>query len=148
MPALERLRSGRRERGSVTLFAVILAVAVLTVLGLLVDGGQKLRAGREAAALAEEAARAGAGSLDRADAYTRGIADLRINPEQATRAAHVYLAGQKRSGTVRVSGDRSITVTVTVSQPTLMLSMVGISSVAATGTATANLITGVEGPSR
>ncbi|WUE13575.1 hypothetical protein OHA25_60335 (plasmid) [Nonomuraea sp. NBC_00507] len=120
----------------------------MVVLGLLVDGGQKLRAGREATALAEEAARAGAGSVDRAAAYRRGVTELRIDPAQAARAAHAYLAAQRNTGTVTATGTRSITVTVSVSRPTLVLSMVGISSVSATGTATADLITGVEGPSR
>ena len=58
------IRIGRRlgsdrEAGSVTLFFVVAALALFAMVGLVVDGGTKIRAAQQADGLAEEAARAG-----------------------------------------------------------------------------------------
>ena len=50
-------------------------------------------------------------------------------------------------GSVNV-GPESISVTVTVTQPTKILSIIGIDSMTVTRTATAALVTGVTGPGR
>lgn len=50
------------DRGSISGFVVVVMLAALVCLGLVVDGGQKIRAYREAYAVAEEAARAGPAS--------------------------------------------------------------------------------------
>jgi len=43
-------------------------------------------------------------------------------------------------------GNDSILVSVTLTQPTKILSIIGIDSMTVTGTATASLVTGVTGP--
>ena len=48
------------QRGSVTLWAVIIATSFMLVVGLVVDGGAKLRAGQKADQVAREAARSAA----------------------------------------------------------------------------------------
>lgn len=53
-----------RDRGSISLFAVVLFFALMAAAGLVFNGGAKIRAAREAAAVAEEAARAGAGRIN------------------------------------------------------------------------------------
>ena len=59
--------SGRRlhgDEGMVTAFVAILAVSIIFVTGLVLDGGYVLAAKREANNLAEQAARAGAQHVD------------------------------------------------------------------------------------
>ena len=73
---------------------------------------------------------------------------------QAIAAARAYLAAAATAfrpdgglnGTVAVQGRDSIRVTVTVSEPTSVLSIIGIDSMSSTGAATAALVTGVTGP--
>ena len=59
-------------------------------------------------------------------------------------AASVASAGYK--GSVTVSGADQIRVTVKVSEHTLVLSLIGIDTMTATGTAVASLEAGVTGP--
>lgn len=139
-----RRRDLRDDRGSYTLFGIAMAFVLLLLVGMVYDLGAQLRAGREAASLAEETARAGAGQIDRDRAYTGGR--LVIDRTEAIRTATAYLHSSGRPGTVSVDGTRRIRATVTVSKPTALLSIIGIDSVQVTRTATADLLTGVEGP--
>ena len=68
---MTRLRARLRtdpEKGSVTVFFAISVLGLLLLIGLVADGGAKLRATQQAAATAAEAARAGGQALDTADA--------------------------------------------------------------------------------
>jgi hypothetical protein len=47
-----------------------------------------------------------------------------------------------------MAGADSISVTVTVTEPTRMLSIIGINTITSTGSATAALAAGVTGPGR
>ncbi|GAA3120145.1 hypothetical protein GCM10010466_08720 [Planomonospora alba] len=134
------------EHGAVTPYTLVFITVLLLFVGLAVDGGAKLRAGWEAVGVAEEAARAGAGQIDLAAAY-RGD-DFVVDRGAAVRAARAYLDAGGHSGAVGIAGPDSIRVSVTVTKPTWLLSMVGLSSVSATATATADLVSGVEGPNR
>ena len=136
------------ERGSFSLMLVIMAVALLALAGLVVDGGAKLDEAENANAVAQEAARAGAGMVDQGKAYSTGA--FAVDPGQAVAAAQAYLASVADAGyrgSVNV-GPESISVTVTVTQPTKILSIIGIDSMTVTRTATAALVTGVTGPGR
>lgn len=137
-----RLLSGSTERGSITPYALIFITILMLFVGLAVDGGAKLRAGWEAVGIAEEAARAGAGQIDRAAAYEGR--EFIIDRGAAVRAAQAYLSAAGHSGTVAIAGPNAIRVRVTVTKPTWLLSMVGLSSVSMTATATADLVSGVE----
>jgi Flp pilus assembly protein TadG len=117
--------SRTRDQGAITLLVVVFFVALLAAAGLVVDGGAKLRAAREASAVSEEAARAGAGRIDRDRAY---------------------LASSGNTGSVSIIGAQKIRVTVTVSKPTLLLSAIGIDDLHVTKTATADLLQGVDRP--
>ncbi|WUI00392.1 pilus assembly protein TadG-related protein [Spirillospora sp. NBC_00431] len=134
----------RGDRGSYSLFAIVLAFMFLLLAGMVYDLGAKLRAGQRAGNLAEEAARAGAGQIDRDGAYTGGR--LVVDRAAAVRASRAYLTAAGVSGSVTPVGAGKIRVTVTVSQPTALLSMIGIGSARVTRTATADLLTGIEGP--
>jgi hypothetical protein len=134
------------ERGSITPYALIFITVLMLFIGLVVDVGAKLRAGWEAVGIAEEAARAGAGQIDRAAAY-RGD-ELVVDRGAALRAAQAHLSSSGHQGNVTISGPTSVRVTVTVTKPTWVLSLVGLSSVSMTAHANADLVAGVEGPNR
>ena len=132
------------ERGSLTLMLAALMVALLALAGLVIDGGRKLNQSASAYAIAQEAARAGAGMVDRSAAYRSGA--FRVDEAQALAAARAYLADAGYSGTVSPDGTQRIRVTVTVTQPTLVLSLIGMDMLTSTGSAVASLVTGVTGP--
>ncbi len=123
----------------VVLFAVLAALA-----GIVVDGGAKLTADETAVALAQEAARAGATTVNVSSAYASG--SFVVDQGLALSAARSYLvsAGYNRF-TVDAVGARAIRISVTITEPTRFLSLIGIDSFASTGTATASLLTGVTG---
>lgn len=135
------------DQGTVTLFVIVLFVALLAAIGLVIDGDTKIRAAREATAVAEEAARAGAGRIDVNHAYAHG-GHFTIDPNTAASAARAYLTRTGRTGTVEPTSSRQISVTVTVSRRTTFLALIGITEVHATKTATARLVPGVDQPAK
>ncbi|WP_067889782.1 pilus assembly protein TadG-related protein [Actinomadura chibensis] len=136
----------RSDAGSYSLLAIVLGFIFLLLVGMVYDLGGKLRAGQRAGNLAEEAARAGAGQIDRDGAYSGGR--LVVDRAAAVRASRAYLAAAGESGSVTPVGATRIRVTVTVTQPTVLLSMIGVGPTRVTRTATADLLTGIEGPGR
>lgn len=143
---LTRLRESRtRDHGSITLLAIVFFIALIAATGLVVDGGAKLRAAREASAVAEEAARAGAGRVDLDRALAHGGRFV-IDRNAAILASRAYLTSSGNSGTVSIDGARSIRVTVTITKPTILLAAIGINDIQVTKTATAELIQGIATP--
>lgn len=132
------------ERGSLSLMIVILFVALAGLAGIVVDGGAKLTADEQAVALAQEAARAGATTVNVSRAYATG--GFVVDEQLALAAARSYLidAGHHQF-TVSADGARAIRVSVTITEPTRFLSLIGVDSFTSTGTATASLVTGVTG---
>jgi len=132
----------RDERGQVTAMVAVLAVALLALGALVYDGGQILTARREANNLARQAARAGAQQLDVGQARTGTFV---LDAPAAEAAARAYLADQTVIPTaVRVDGDR-VEVTVSLIQPTPLLSILGIDERTVTATASARAARGVTG---
>jgi len=123
---------------------VVLFAALTALAGIVVDGGAKLDADENAVALAQEAARAGATTVSLSKAYASGA--FVVDQRQALAAARNYLtdAGYDRF-TVSPVGVRTIRVSVTITEPTKFLSLIGVDSFTSTGTATAMLVTGVTG---
>ena len=144
-------RSGVRprdgERGGLSLMLVVLFAALAALAGIVVDGGAKLIAHEDAVAVAQEAARAGAMTVDESAAYSSG--SFVVSQQQAIAAARSYLirAGYDRYA-VAPDGTRAITVSVTVTEPTRFLSLIGVDSFTCTGTATASLEIGLTGATR
>ena len=130
----------RADEGRVTAFVVVLTNGILALAGLTLDGGLALSAKVKANGQAEAAARAGAQAIDLA-AY-RGTGTLQLVPAQAIADARSYLATVGASGTVTVSGD-TVTVTITASQNTQLLGLVGISSLTVHGNGSAHPQRGV-----
>lgn len=130
----------RIEEGRVSAFVVVLLIGIMALAGLGLDGGLALAAKVRVTGEAESAARAGAQAIDLAAYRTTGR--LRLVPAQADTLAHSYLTGIGVTGTVTVTGD-TVTVTVTTTQPTQLLSLVGIGSIQAHGTGSAHPQRGV-----
>lgn len=128
------------DRGSVTVFVVVLTVALLMVGGLVIDGGYTLAANRRAFNEAEAAARAGAQAVDMD--VLRSTGAVQLDADAARRRADAYLASLGRDGTVEVEGD-SVQVRVRFSQPMLILSIVGVGPLQIEGQGTARAVRGV-----
>ena len=129
---------GGGERGSVAVFVAAIMPGLLIVFGLVLDLGQQLRAQRTAASVAQEAARAGAESVDLLS-YRAGGGGVTVNATAAAAAARGYLSAAGYTGTVTLTGPSTLSVSVTVTQPTQVLGLVGIRSWTAAETARARL---------
>lgn len=130
------------ERGSVTLFVAISVAALLVMVGLVVDGGGKVRAAQRASRVAAEAGRAAGQQLDVPGAM-QGRA-LRVLVGPAVAAAQDHLSTAQVEGQVQVSADgRRIVVEVSTSEPTRFLGLIGISELTAHGSAQVELVAGV-----
>ena len=131
------------EAGTVSILVVGLATALMMVAGLLYDGGQILSARREAFAVADNAARAGAQAVD-IGSLRRGEA-TRLAPQEASAAALAYLGRVGADGSVTVTGDR-VEVVVSRTVELHILGAVGLRSRNVTGTGQARIVQGITGP--
>ncbi|MEU0924571.1 TadE/TadG family type IV pilus assembly protein [Streptomyces malaysiensis] len=133
------------DHGQITVFVVVITALVVLFAGLAVDGGLALAAKIRALGEAQEAARAGAQAID-IDAY-RADGTLRLQPDQARALAYRYLATTGDTGTVTAT-ERTVTVAVTVQQPTQLLQVAGVDTLTVTGSGTARPRHGVGTPER
>ena len=124
------------EDGMVTAFVVVIMMALVLVAGLVLDGGLALAAKVQAIDDAQAAARAGAQAID-LPTY-RATGQITLDAATATTDAEQSLTTAGQSGTVNVAGD-VVTVTVTVTQHTQILDLIGVNALheTATGSATA-----------
>lgn len=134
------------ERGSVSLWAALVAVTLIIMVGVAVDFGGQAVAEQRARAVAGEAARAGGQEVE-LDAAARGV-DVRINNEAAAAAARRYLTENGLSGSAAPSGTNGVEVTVTDRYDTQFLSIIGIGSLPVTGKASATIVRSFEGTPR
>jgi Flp pilus assembly protein TadG len=102
------------EDGQILVLTVVVALALLAILGLVADGGLVLARHRELQGIADAAARAGAAQLDEASYRASNGRTATLHPTQAQAAAGRYLR------TVRFTGQAS--VVATSSQVTIGLS--------------------------
>ena len=135
----------RREEGTLTLFAAIVAIGLLAAIVFVTDAAQKLAAAAQAQAVAAEAARAGAAQVSASAAYA-SAGPLVLDPAQAAAAARAYLAAAGTTGTVTVNAAGAVTVTVTITRPPMLGVLAGVTRLSATQTATARLAQGGGGP--
>lgn len=101
------------DRGSMTLWMVLIGVALLLGLGLSIDGAEKVAAGRRAEVAAAEAARAAA----QHPAASSVGGNPSVDAGQGAAAARSYLAAAGVPGSVRVSGDLIVVTTSVAWQP-------------------------------
>jgi Flp pilus assembly protein TadG len=141
---LDRQVGSDREAGSVTLFFVVAALALFVMVGLVVDGGTKIRAAQQADGLAEEAARAG-GQQIAVPAAVRGNR-ITADPRAAVRAAENYLQDNDIVGSAHLAdGGQLVVVAVSMTRPTVFLGLLGVDSMTVQGHAQARLERGVTG---
>ncbi len=129
----------RNQNGSLSAFVVLLLVALIALLGLVVDGGSALSARQAAADEAEQAARAGAGALSVEGLRT---GSLRIDPPVAVAAAEAFTRDAGHPGTAWVVGE-TVSVEIRYRIPTEVLGLVGINSLPVSAVASAVDVQGV-----
>lgn len=123
------------ERGSVAPMVAVVAAALLLMVGLVYDGGLKLRAAREINSIAAEASRA-AGQELTPDVIAGPLSS--VDPARGAQAARSYLSQVGASGTVVVQGD-TITITTTQSWSPSFTGLFGVEDRTVTGTAETSL---------
>jgi Flp pilus assembly protein TadG len=131
--------TGEREAGSIAAFMALLAVALLALVGLVVDGGRSVAARQEALDDAQQAARAGAGQLS---IVALRAGQVLLDPGAAASAARKYLASAGVDGTVAVIG-QEVTVQVDLQEPTTFLGLVGLRTINISADASATNVHGV-----
>jgi hypothetical protein len=129
------------EDGSLTVFAVIVSVALFATMGLVVDAGRALAIRSAAVDEAELAARVGADQLS-ADALRQG--QVEIDPSSAIQSADSYLRSISQTGSTSVSG-QTVTVSIDEQTPTVMLGIIGITQIVVHVSASATNVHGVTG---
>lgn len=123
------------QRGmSLSPFVAVVVPALLVMIGLVVDGGAQATAARQAERVAGAAARAATDSA--AGVRLAG----RPNLERAAAAARATISAEPGvSGEVQVRSGRVVVKTVVVTQ-TLLLNLIGIAQLSASGSAEAELL--------
>ena len=130
-----------------TLFLVISVVGLLTLVGLVVDGGTKVRAVQRADALAAEAGRAGGQAINVPAAVTGEVPTVDVRAAMA--AAQRYLTENGVQGVVTVTdAGRTLDVEVTSTSQTIFLGLIGVNSMTVQGHARVTLVRGVSGAGR
>ena len=128
------LRRLRREEGSVAITGLLLATALVMLIGTGVDIAHAFILRRDLTAVADNAALAGSQQLD-VNAWRQGT--LALDPQQAEQAADQEIAANPQLDGTAASTSSAITVQVREAFPTLMLRLVGMPNLTVTATATA-----------
>ena len=136
----DNVRRLRGEHGQVVPFFLVLAPVLLVLVGLVFDGGQILTARRDANNLARQAARAAVQELD-VNSVRAGAPVL--DPVAADASARRYLADRGVNPVAVVVSAERVEVTVSIDQPTPLLSVIGISHRRVTATGSARPARGV-----
>lgn len=135
------------DSGSVTLFCCISVVGLLILVGLVVDGGAKVRALQRADRLAAEAGRAGGQAIDLPAAIAGDVPT--IDKQAAVLASQAYLRSSGVTGTVSVTdAGRALVVEVTTTTKTAFLGLIGVNTLTVHGSAKVVLVRGVSGAGR
>lgn len=128
----------RADRGDSSLLIIMLAAAVIIAIGIVVDGGGKLRANDTAEYAAQQAARAAGQQIN--VAAVRDGARPGMSTNAAVAAAQNTLAASGVTGWVSVNGDE-VTVTAQTTYKAKILVFLGERN--STATATARIARGV-----
>ena len=124
-----------------SLLLVVAVLALLIAVGLVVDGGQKLRSTQRADDAAAEAARAAVLSVQ-PGSTVRGLTP-RTDTAAAFRAAQDHLRAAGVAGSVQVNDGRVQVATTSTFTPSF-LSLIGLGAQTVTGRAEARLARGVD----
>jgi uncharacterized protein YbjT (DUF2867 family) len=137
-------RSRRRtDQGSVSVFFVVAAIGMLVTVGLVVDGGGKIRALQRADAAAAEAARQGGQAIVAAPAVQgQGV---EVDANEARAAAQAYLTNAGVAGTVTIANGTRLEVSTTTTYTPVFLGLVGVGPITTAGHASVRLARGPNG---
>lgn len=136
------------ERGSVSVWAVLIVAAFTLVVGISVDLVGQVAAKQRANDVAGQAARI-AGERADTNALMAGTGKVVVNPQQARRAALDYIVGADMTGAATIeAGGTQLVITTTATYRPVFLTSVGIGPLTVTGTATARLIRAQNGSER
>jgi Flp pilus assembly protein TadG len=131
----------RDERGSISLYVVVIVFALFAAIGLVVDGGGKIRALQRAESVAAEAARVAGQAVDGGVAM-EGLGG-RIDAVTARNAAREYLDAAGVEGSVVVVDPTTLRVETTTRYEAVFLSLLGFGEMTTTGEAEVHLVSGV-----
>ena len=136
----------RADRGSVSVWFALAAVAIVLCVGIAVDLSGDVHARQRAHDIAAQAARAAGEQVAPAPAV-RGHTPT-VDPLTAQQAAETYLTHAGVTGTVTITADTVIHVTVHDSYTPMFLTMLGVTHLTVTGHSTARLERVVQGVGR
>ena len=135
--------STRNERGSASIWAILVIAGAFTVLlGLVVDGGQVINSRVAASRAAAQAARVGADALSAASVRS-GHDSINVGVARARAQSQLHNAGM--TGTVSITGP-TVTVTVTGRSTNQILGVIGITSFPIDESESARAITEEDAP--
>jgi len=132
-------RQRRSEDGQLLAMTCVFMTMFLALAGLVADGGHYFDAEQAAAAEAEQAARAGAGSLDVGQLHAGTVA---LDPNTAVSAAESYMAFAGQPGTAWVDGN-TVYAQISYRLPTQLLGIIGVPSLQINVTQSATDVSGV-----
>ena len=136
------------ERGSVSIWAVLIVAAFTLIVGISVDLTGQIAAKQRATDIAAQAGRVAGQQLE-ANTIMAGQTTARVNLERARTAALAYIASADMTGQVSVqAGGTELLVTTTASYQPVFLTSIGFGPLTVTGTATARLVRALEGRER
>ena len=124
----------RREEGSVAITGLLLATALVMLIGTGVDIAHAFILRNDLNGIAKTAALAGSQQLD-LNAWRQGT--LALDPQQAQHAADQEIAANAQVNGTTTSTTTAITVRVQEAFSTLMLRLVGMPNLTVTASATA-----------
>ncbi len=132
------MNSARRtlgaERGAVLVSGLLLSFALLMVIGIAVDVGHAFIVRRELVAAADDSALSGSQALD-LDALHQGR--LALDPQAAQSAALSALSGVQGVQAQATATSAAVSVRLQRSFPTVLLRIVGLTSLTVSARATA-----------
>ena len=129
----------RSDEGQFLAMTAVFMTMFLALTGLVADGGHYLDAKQQAASVAEQAARAGAGSLDVGELHAGTIA---VEPAVAVTAAENYMSSAGQPGTAWVAGN-TVYTQISYRLPTQLLGIIGVGSLALSVTESATDVSGI-----
>ena len=132
-------RPAGSDDGSITIIVLFMTMALYLVCALVFDAGNALTDRQRAEDTAEQAARAGADAIL---PITSGSVAPVLDPGRARAAALDYLTQAGVDGDVSVAAD-AVTVTVVIRHPTVLLSVLDITTLTIKGSATARPVPGI-----
>ncbi len=124
----------RDERGAVLVAGLLLSLALLIVIGAGVDIGHAFIVRRELVSLADDAALTGSQALDLPALHQGRLA---LDPEQARAAALQTLAGEPGLRGQAEANSAAVQVEIRRRVPTVLLRLVGVSTLTVGAHATA-----------